>query len=590
MRESLYERLSLVVRATKSLIRLPRLQPLMSTAAETENGFFAFYREYAHTAVHTVTATALTAFGLLTFVHQAFVVLAIAVYVLPPIYLYLTRNGEPPEAVGNEITKETNGTDEPTDTAGGDLGGQSTEFGESTEPAATETAPSRDRNSPTNDTARNEEPTAEPSVTGSPSGATASNPETSEETTATETAARTTTERERAASAGSGSRTEADRTDTGRKGDEDRREDEHSNGSDESNGIDEDERDEPGERSEKPEKAGTETIGETGETERTEPVEPSEPIEEFEDTGEIRDTEGTGENGGTDETNAATEEWGEIDSPTSETLFDVVAIGEKAYIVGENGVVLAREAEWEVVLEHGPAAESTTLRGVDGTGDGKAVWIAGDSGVLGRYDTETGRHTDHSAPEGITDNWTDLAVAGAAGKERVSVVNGSGQVLVGNYDGSAVAWEEPVKPGSGSSMSAIEFINKSTGYCCDTNSGVYEISDEEFSRIGIEDGGSFTELAATDETIGVTDDDGTVQRFDGAIWTPLRAAENALSAIDTNEEEWIAVGAGGMISEQQGGGWEPVDVSTEANLHGIAIGATPVAVGDEGTLLERSES
>lgn len=544
----------------------------MSTAEETENGFFTFYREYAHTAVHTVTATALTAFGLLTFVHQGFVVLAIAVYVLPPIYLYLTRNGEPPEPVGTEITEETNEASEPTDTASGDFDGQSAESIESTDstkPEATETASptSGDRKPPTDGTARSGEPTAEPSVAESPSGATVSNSGDGEETTATETAARTTTERERTASAGSGNRTEADRTDRQEDEDGKERKDDRSDGDNEPNEI------EDSEGSEAPE-----------------PVETSESIEEFEDTEETGDSEGTGENVDTGETDGSTEEWDEIDSPTSETLFDVVAVGKNAYAAGENGVVLAREDEWEIVLDHGPAAESETLRGVDATRDGNALWVTGDSGVLGRYDPEAGRHTDHSAPEGITDNWTDLAVAGAAGEEQVHLVNGSGQVLVGSYDGSAVKWEEPVKPGSGSSMSAIEFVDESTGYCCDTNSGVYEISDEEFERIGIEDGGSFTALAATDETIGVTDDDGTVQRFDGAIWTPLRTAENALSAIDTNDGEWIAVGTGGIISEQQGGGWESVDSATEANLHGIAIGATPVAVGDEGTLLERSES
>lgn len=466
----------------------------MSTVDGTENGFFTFYREYAHTGIHAVTTAGLTAFGLLTFVHQGFVVLAIAVYVLPPIYLYLTRDGEAPEPIGTGSENEVSAS-EPADTEAADseptvVGGESTG---STESATTETASS-----------------------GSEHG---------DGDNRDVTESQTTGKRKQTPPAGL----------------------------DDATGF-----------------SDTETDDRAGEAdERDVDDQPDET-----DAAEV-DT-------------AVTGEWTEIDSPTQETLFDVVAVGEHAYAAGENGVLLARDDGWEPLLDHGPAAESETLRGVDVTADGNAVWVAGDGGALGRYDTETGRHTDHSAPDGITDNWTDLAVAGATGEEHVSLVNGSGQVLFGEYGGSAVEWDEPVKPGSGSSMSAIEFTDESTGYCCDTNSGVYEISGREFERIGIEDGGSFTALAATDETIGVTDDDGTVQRFDGAIWTPLRAAESALLAIDTDDGEWIAVGAGGTIREQRGDGWESVASPTTTDLNGIAIDATAVAVGETGLVLERS--
>ena len=60
--------------------------------------FGAFYREYAQTSVHAVTTALLTAFGLLSFVHRAFVALAVTAYVLPPLFLYLTRD----EPVGSE--------------------------------------------------------------------------------------------------------------------------------------------------------------------------------------------------------------------------------------------------------------------------------------------------------------------------------------------------------------------------------------------------------------------------------------------------------------------------------------------------------
>ena len=51
-----------------------------------------YYRRYTkrRTGVHAAAAAALTAFGLLATVHRGFIVVAIAAYLLPPIYLYLT--------------------------------------------------------------------------------------------------------------------------------------------------------------------------------------------------------------------------------------------------------------------------------------------------------------------------------------------------------------------------------------------------------------------------------------------------------------------------------------------------------------------
>ncbi|MDL5362599.1 hypothetical protein [Halalkalicoccus sp. NIPERK01] len=474
----------------------------MSTASDG-GGFLAFYREYAHTSIHTVTATALTAFGLLTFVHRGFVLLAIGVYVLPPIYLYLTRDGEAPEpVVGNETGRTST----------------------SERSATTETGGMDDSDAGTNRTS-----TPERSVTGTeprggdgePSGST--------------TAAGTATDEASAGSAAGPSATERDTVEPAA-------------------GFD-----------------GTDTN--EGHAEGDEPG----------PDGAVTDADADREA----ETGPA--EWVEADSPTGEALFDAVGAGESAYAVGANGVLLARppSGDWEAALEGGPAAASTTLRGVDATDDGEAVWVAGDGGALGRYDSTTARHTDHSAPRDITDNWTGLAVAGAAGEERVALINGSGQVLLGSYDGETVAWDEPVKPGSGSSMSAITFVDESLGYCCDTNAGVYRIRESEFERIGIEDASGFGALAATEETVAVASDDGTVQRFDGSVWTPIRVAEVALSGLDTDGEEWLAVGASGTIHENRAGDWEPADSPTEADLFAVAVGESPLAVGEGGTLVER---
>lgn len=59
-----------------------------SASAKWLHGLWEYYREYTHTAIHTASAAALTAFGLLIFVDRLFVILAIASYVCPPIILY----------------------------------------------------------------------------------------------------------------------------------------------------------------------------------------------------------------------------------------------------------------------------------------------------------------------------------------------------------------------------------------------------------------------------------------------------------------------------------------------------------------------
>ena len=63
-------------------------------------GLWAYYREYTQTAIHTASAAALTAFGLLIFIDRLFVLLAIAAYICPPLLLYSidADAGRPPNS------------------------------------------------------------------------------------------------------------------------------------------------------------------------------------------------------------------------------------------------------------------------------------------------------------------------------------------------------------------------------------------------------------------------------------------------------------------------------------------------------------
>ncbi|MEY7848905.1 hypothetical protein AB7C87_06825 [Natrarchaeobius sp. A-rgal3] len=287
--------------------------------------------------------------------------------------------------------------------------------------------------------------------------------------------------------------------------------------------------------------------------------------------------------------------WETVDFPTSATLLDVVvtATGD-AYAVGEGGAVVTDRGEaWELLLEDGPAAGGNDLRGVDAADDGAAVWIAGDSGALARIDVDSRRHTDYTAPRDVTDNWLGVAVGGAAGDETILLITGSGTVVRGRYRGDDLAWDDPVKPGSGSSLSGVSLVDSSVGHCCDTNDGVFETADggRSFDRIGLEGAdGTLEGVAVSDGGPLVSADDGVVHRYDGSTWTPERVAETALPGIAVGADRVVVCGADGSIHERaiDSTRWERIETAADGLL---AVSSGPersIAVGEDGIVLERT--
>ena len=304
-------------------------------------------------------------------------------------------------------------------------------------------------------------------------------------------------------------------------------------------------------------------------------------------------TTSTGEEPRVDDDADDAVEWTTADAPVDVALYDAAVGPTAAYAVGESGVVVTDRGEgWTVALEDGPGADEQTLRGVDATAGGGAVWLAGDGGSLGRIDVETGRHVDFSAPEDVTDNWVDVAVGGGDGSEIVLVVNGSGETLRGRYRDGEVAWTGPQKPGSGSSFSGVDFAGKAAGYLCDTNDGVYETTDagETFEPVGIDGAdGTLTGVAALgrDDCL-VCADDGVVHRYDGARWTPETVGD-ALRGI-AGEEAYVVVCSEDALYERPAanGDWERSVVPASGPLRGLGTGAgRAVAVGDGGTIATR---
>ena len=286
--------------------------------------------------------------------------------------------------------------------------------------------------------------------------------------------------------------------------------------------------------------------------------------------------------------------WKSISSPTAKTLYAVTTSANGPLAVGGSGRVLARQSDgWTTVVKRGPTGAGNTLRGAAVTSDGRNVWFAGGSGVIGQYDVKDRQLTDYSAPKGKTSTWEDIAVTGTAGGEMVHLVNGSGEYLCGTKTNEGgMKWENVAKPGGGSSMKGIAFVNSSIGHICDTNAKVYETTNggKKWRTIGIEGGsvGLYDISAVSRDAINAAGGDGSIFWYNGAVWTKLSAGSNALYAIDRQGTDGLAGGGSGTIFDRMAGHWQREQTPTSAGLRGVAIGSdTPaVAVGSSGTILE----
>jgi hypothetical protein len=291
-------------------------------------------------------------------------------------------------------------------------------------------------------------------------------------------------------------------------------------------------------------------------------------------------------------------EWAEAESPTTKALNDAVDTVEGPVAVGGGGDVLVRRSGgWERVVNYGPQARSRPLTGCDVTDDGKAVWFVGGSGVIGEYRVDTETLTNYSAPGGKTSTWEDCAVVGTAGEdERLSFVNGSGELLVGTrQDGGAVKYRDVIKPGGGSTIPGIDYHSRQNGHVTSTSQLVSETTDggADWSRIGIDFAGkAFFDVASVEPTdVNVAGGGGIVYRYDGFRWTPHVVDDDrqAVRALDRGADDGVAAGNGGKVYDRLSTGqWEMGRTPVETNLRGVARGdAYDVAVGGGGTIVER---
>lgn len=287
-------------------------------------------------------------------------------------------------------------------------------------------------------------------------------------------------------------------------------------------------------------------------------------------------------------------EWIAVESPTEMTLYDVVMTRKGPYAVGEGGRIVARRGDgWRVVVEAGPSGARNALRGASVTDNGRHLWVAGDSGVVGVYDVDAGSMTDHSAPKGMTSTWEAVAVVGLADAEVVSLANGSGEVVRATHADGRVEWSDPVKPGGGSSITSVEFTGRGFGFVIDTSSNVFQTVDggETWRRIGIRRGSvNLHDIAPLQSNeIDVVGDAGSIFGYNGFTWTRSRAGENALLAVERERHRGLAVGDSGGVFRLTPDGWRRERASNGESLHGVCLGTTEhpaISVGESGTVVE----
>lgn len=285
--------------------------------------------------------------------------------------------------------------------------------------------------------------------------------------------------------------------------------------------------------------------------------------------------------------------WSEADSPVEKTLYDVVMSVDGPYAVGEDGRVVSRhDGDWKVVSEDGPGNEANPLSSAAVTDDGRHIWFVGGSGAVGQRNVTSREGTDYSAPNEKTSSWEDVAAVGAAGREQVYLINGSGELLSGvNRDGG-IEWEDVTKPGGGVEPTAIGFTGD-IGYIADSDGNVYRTADgSEWERIGIRsEDVVLNDIAPLDsQTVNVATGEGSILLYNGHNWLRSDAGQDGLQAVDREGDRGLAVGTNGAIYELEDADWAARNTAASRTLYGATLGTTDyasVAVGGNGTILER---
>lgn len=282
--------------------------------------------------------------------------------------------------------------------------------------------------------------------------------------------------------------------------------------------------------------------------------------------------------------------WSTVETPTSNTLYDVAYAADGAYAVGGGGSLLRRtESGWEMVTKNGPRGNGSDLYGIDATTDGERLWFVGASGAIGEYDAQRGNITDHSQPNDASGDFNDVAASGGS-CSTVFVGDDSGAIHYSFADGDDGTWNA-VTPGSGAATRALDLYGGRSGHAIDDNQSVFHTRDgESWTKVGVEDADdSFLGVdcrSADDVTISASG--GALYSYDGSQWRRTQVHAVDLRAIQEDAEAGLTVGETGTVLRRSGGSWSQEPTDTGENLEGVSqVGRSPeIAVGSGGTVLE----
>ncbi|GAD53186.1 hypotheical protein [Halarchaeum acidiphilum MH1-52-1] len=291
---------------------------------------------------------------------------------------------------------------------------------------------------------------------------------------------------------------------------------------------------------------------------------------------------------------SANDRWGAVVSPTGESLHDVSHTSGTAYAVGSSGRVLRRVAgEWSVSTEKG-AGRSKTLSACAPTDDGDRLWFCGASGTVGFLDVESGNVTSHAKPVGAGDGFTDIAVFGGVGAERVYLAASDGTVVIGRHGSGKLQWETR-DTGGGYTITGVDFHTRERGHAVTNGSAVYRTTDAgaTWDRIGIADAQvPLKAVVSGAQHVYAAGGSGRVFRLDCTCgrWTPFKPGNETVSALVQRDGRLLGAGGSGSVVERTDTGYTLYGTGTGNHLNGAAIGGDygpDIVVGDGGAILER---
>ncbi len=264
----------------------------------------------------------------------------------------------------------------------------------------------------------------------------------------------------------------------------------------------------------------------------------------------------------------------------------VAAIGDDAWIAGEDGIVL-RTQDGGVTWTPVDTSATTHLRAIH-FATANTGWVAGDGGVVRR--TGNGGTTWVTREPGVGVAWLGVAASGAS----LAWLVGE-QGMVARTSDSGVTWQTAA-PGSGR-LYAVRFVSATVGWIAGQDGQILSTNDGGATWTPRSSGVTvhLRALAFANATTGwAVGDAGTILKTvdGGGTWTAQASGVTGTlrGVAARNASEVWAAGDGGLVLRTTDGGatWQPIDLGQgDVTFHAAAMGTAPHGwiAGDASTIV-----